>query len=155
MTNASKELGAMKSSKGIHVALWIVQSLLAVTLVGAGIWKLTTPIPALAARIPWAGQVSPSLLFVTAVLDILGGLGVLLPSLTRIMPGLTVLAALGCVALQGSAIVFLFSRGEAAETPFNFLLVALSLFVLWGTRSNRRYSRARSTPSLPTSPLRS
>ena len=133
--NASKEPGAMKSSKGVHVALWIVQTLLAVTLVGAGIWKLTTPIPVLAAWIPWAGQVSRPFLFLTAVFDILGGLGVLLPSVTRIMPGLTVMAALGCVALQGSAIVFLSSRGEAAETPFNFLLVALALFVLWGRRS--------------------
>jgi DoxX-like family len=94
-----------------------------------------TPIPALAAQIPWAGQVSRSFLYATAFFDILGGLGVLLPSLTRIMPGLTVLAALGCVGLQGSAIVFHFSRGEAAETPFNFLLVALLLFVLWGRRS--------------------
>ena len=66
--------------------------------------------------------------------DILGGLGVLLPSATRIKPGLTVLAALGCVALQASAIVFHVSRGEAANTPFNFLLVALALFVAWGRR---------------------
>jgi hypothetical protein len=58
-----------------------------------------------------------------------------LPSVTRIKPGRTVLAALGCVALQASAIVFHLSRGEAANTPFNFLLVALSLFVAWGRRS--------------------
>ena len=82
-----------------------------------------------------AGQVSPGLLYTTAVFDILGGLGVLLPSATRIKPGLTVVAALGCVALQASAIVFHFSRGEAANTPFNFLLVALSLFVAWRRRS--------------------
>jgi hypothetical protein len=73
--------------------------------------------------------------YATAVFDILGGLGVLLPSATRIKPGLTILAALGCVARQVGAIVFHFSRGEAANTPFNFLLVALSLFVFWGRRS--------------------
>jgi DoxX-like protein len=82
-----------------------------------------------------AGQVSPGLLYATALFDILGGLGILLPSATRSKPGLTVLAALGCVALQGSAIVFHLSRGEAANTPFNFLLVALSVFVAWGRRS--------------------
>jgi len=47
---------------------------------------------------------------------------------------LTVAAALGSAALQGSAIAFHVSRGEAANTPFNFLLVALSLFVAWGRR---------------------
>ena len=67
--------------------------------------------------------------------DLLGGLGILLPSVTHIKPGLTVLAALVCVALQASAIVFHLARGEAANTPFNFLLVALSLFVALGRRS--------------------
>jgi len=120
----------------LGIGLWIVQSLLALIFVGTGIWKLATPVSALAAMIPWAGQVSPGLLYSTAVFDILGGLGVLLPSATRIRPVLTVLAALGCVALQASAIVFHFSRGEAANTPFNFLLVALALFVAWGRSSS-------------------
>jgi uncharacterized membrane protein YphA (DoxX/SURF4 family) len=122
-------------SRGIDVGLWIAQALLALTFAGGGIWKLVTPIPELAAKMPWMGQVSPSFLHATAVFDLLGGLGVLLPSITRVKPGVTVVAALGCVALQASAIVFHVSRGEADKTPFNFLLVALSLFVAWGRRS--------------------
>jgi len=122
----------------MNVALWIVQFLLAATFVGAGIWKLATPIPHLAAQMPWMGQVSPAFLYLTAAFDILGGLGVLLPALTRIKPGLTVIAALGCVALQASAIGFHILRGEAANTPFNFLLVALSLFVAWGRQRSAR-----------------
>ncbi len=124
-----------RPGRGLNIALWIVQVLLAVSFVGGGIWKLVTPIPELATKMPWMGQVSSSFLYLTATFDILGGLGVLLPSLTRIKPGLTVLAALGCVALQASAIVFHFSRGEARNTPFNFVLVGLSLFVAWGRRA--------------------
>jgi hypothetical protein len=45
------------------------------------------------------------------------------------------------VALQGSAIVFHLSRGEAADTPFNFVLIALSLVVAWG-----RHRKAPITP---------
>jgi hypothetical protein len=57
-------------------------------------------------------------------------------SLKRFVPsGLTVLAALGCAVLQACAIVFHVSRGEAARTPFNFVLVGLSVFVDWGRRS--------------------
>src|SRR6185369_7491324 len=122
------------TSKALNIGLWVVQGLLFVTFVGTAVWKVATPLPTLAAMIPWAGQVSPAFLYFTAVADLAGGLGVLLPSLTRIKPGLTVLAALGCAALQASAIVFHFSRGEAANTPFNFTLVALSLFVAWGRR---------------------
>jgi uncharacterized membrane protein YphA (DoxX/SURF4 family) len=118
----------------MNIGLWIVQSLLALTFVGTGLWKLFTPSSELGAKMPWMGEVSPAFLYATAIFDILGGLGLLLPSLTRIKPGLTVLAALGCAAFMASAIVFHFSRGEGANTPFNFLLVALSLFVAWGPR---------------------
>jgi hypothetical protein len=132
MTTASLEGGSPRRSRALDVSLWIVQGLLAVTFVGTGIWKVATPIPELAAKMPWMGEVSPSFLHATAMFDTLGGVGVLLPSLTRIRPGLTVLSALGCAALQASAVVCHVLRGEAANTPFNFLLMALSLFVAWG-----------------------
>lgn len=125
-------------SRGLNVALWFVQGLLALTFVGTGIWKLATPIPNLAAMIPWAGEVSRGFLYATAMFDLLGGLGVLIPSLIRIKPSLTVVAALGCVALQLCAIVFHVSRGETANTPFNFVLVGLALFVAWGRHSKAR-----------------
>ncbi|MBL9037671.1 MAG: DoxX family protein, partial [Archangium sp.] len=122
-------------SKGLHVALWSVQWLLAVTFVGTAAWKLLTPISTLAAAMPWMGQVAPPFLHLTALVDLLGGLGVVLPSLTRIVPRLTSLAALGCAALQLGAIAFHVSRDEAGSTPFNALLVGLSLFVAWGRRN--------------------
>ncbi len=126
--------GEETNSMGLHIGLWIVQVLLAVTFVGTGIWKLVTPIPKLAAIFAWMGQVSPVFLYATGVLDALGGLGLVLPMMTGIKPGLTRLAALGCALMQLAAIVFHVSRGEASNTPFNFLLVALSLFVFWGRR---------------------
>ena len=126
--------GGERRSKGLGIALWIVQGLLAVTFAGTGIWKVATPIPELAAKMPWMGEVSPSFLYATALFDTLGGFGLVVPSLTRIRPGLTVLAALGCATLMASAIVFHIVRGEAASTPFNFVLAALALFVAWGRR---------------------
>jgi hypothetical protein len=129
------------TARALGVGLWVVQVLLALTLVGGGLWKLATPVADLAAKMPWMGQVSPGFLYFTAVVDVLGGLGVLLPSATRIKPGLTVVAALGCGALMVAAIVFHLSRGEAANTPFNFVLLALALFVAWG-----RWARAPIAP---------
>lgn len=116
----------------LRIGLWAAQVVLALLFTGTALWKLLTPISELAAMIPWAGQVSPAFLEATALIDLAGGLGILLPSLTRIKPGLAVAAALGCALLQVSAILFHLSRGEAANTPFNVLLVALSLFVVWG-----------------------
>jgi len=133
MTNAATPRAA--ASKGLNFGLWAVQVVLGLMFVGTGLWKAATPIPELAAKMPWMGQVSPTFLYITALFDALGGVGILLPSVTRIKPGLAVLGALGCAALMVGAILFHLSRGEGANTPFNFVLVALSLFVAWGRRS--------------------
>lgn len=128
-------------SKALNLALWVVQTLLAVTFVGTGVWKLITPVADLAAKMPWMGEVSPAFLQTTAVLDLLGGVGVFLPSATRIAPRLSALAALGCVGLMAGAIVFHLQRGEAASTPFNVVMAALSAFVAWGRYFSAPISR--------------
>jgi hypothetical protein len=144
MANANSQLASGgKLPKGLGIGLWIVQGLLFLLFAGTGAWKLLTPVPELAATFPWMGQVPVAFLRATGVFDLLGGLGVLLPSLTRVKPGLTVLAALGCAALQACAIVFHISRGEAANTPFNFFLLALSAFVAWGRRAKASKSLAQ------------
>ncbi len=120
------------ASKGLNASLWAVQGLLALTFAGTGVWKLSTPIAELSHMIPWTGQVSPAMVTIIAVIDLMGGIGILLPSLVRIKPGLSVLAALGCAVLMLAAAVFHVWRGEAANTPFNFILLGLSLFVAWG-----------------------
>lgn len=53
----------------------------------------------------------------------------LLPTVTRVQPRIAGLAALGCVGLMAVSHV---QRGQAASTPFNFLLAALAAFVAWG-----------------------
>jgi hypothetical protein len=128
--------------RGLDITLWVVQALLALTFVGTGVWKLVTPIPELATKMPWMGEVSPMFLRLTAALDVLVGLGVLLPHATGIKPRLTVLGAWGAVALMVGAIVFHAQRGEAANTPFNFLLAALAGFVAWGRKRWPRGSKA-------------
>jgi uncharacterized membrane protein YphA (DoxX/SURF4 family) len=138
-------VGVKTASRPFGVVLWAVQVLLFLVFAGTGLWKLLTPIPQLAAMIPWAGEVPAPFLHATAVLDLLGGIGILLPAVTRVAPGLTFLAALGCAALQVGAVVFHLSRGEAADTPFNVLLAALALFVAWGRRRTDSTSKVSLT----------
>jgi uncharacterized membrane protein YphA (DoxX/SURF4 family) len=138
-------VGVKTASRPLRVVLWAVQILLFLVFTGTGLWKLLTPIPQLAAMIPWAGEVPAPFLHATAVLDLLGGIGILLPAVTRVAPGLTLLAALGCAALQVGAVVFHLSRGEAADTPFNVLLAALALFVAWGRRRTDSTSKVSLT----------
>ncbi|CAB3744100.1 hypothetical protein LMG24238_07211 [Paraburkholderia sediminicola] len=130
------------TGKLLRIALWVAQVLLAVAFCGAGLTKLLTPIPQLSHMMPWTGTLPETFVRFIALVDLAGGLGILLPSLTRIRPGLSVLAALGCVALQVLAIGFHLSRGEASVLPLNFVLLPLSAFVLWG-RSKRAPIAAR------------
>ncbi len=116
----------------IRIILWVTQVLISGALVAGGVMKLMVPVAKLSKLFSWTGQVSkPFLRFVGAV-DLAGGLGVLLPALTNILPQLTVAAALCCTVLQVLAIGFHARRSEINETPFNFFMLALSVFVLWG-----------------------
>jgi hypothetical protein len=99
--------------------------------------KLMLPIEDLAKMgMLWPGEVAPAFLTFIGLIDLAGGLGILLPALLRIQPRLTVLAALGCAVLQVVAIGFHALRGEFSVLPLNIVLLSLSLFVLWG-RSKR------------------
>jgi hypothetical protein len=123
-----------KPSKLLNAALWVAQALVFVGFVIVGWMKLFKPIPELAALWAWTGQLPVAVVRGLGVIDIAGGIGIFLPALTRIKPGLTVLAALGCVVLQVCAMTFHISRGEIAATPVNLIFLALSAFVLWGRR---------------------
>lgn len=125
--------GQPQASRFLRLSLWLAQALLVLLYLGTGIFKLVTPIATLAALWPWAGAY-PSLLRATGIVDLVGGLGLVLPVLARRQPRLVGLAALGLALLQGCAIAFHLSRGEAATTPFNFVLLALALFIFWGRR---------------------
>ena len=122
--------------RALRIGLWAAQGLLFFVFTSAGLVKLLTPIPQLAAMMPWAGQYSETFVRSIGLIDLAGGLGILLPALTRILPRLTVPAALGCTVLQVFALIFHVSRGEAEVTPLNLVLLALSVFVLWGRGRN-------------------
>lgn len=132
-----------RPARALDLTLWTLQILFFLLYAGGAVWKLATPPAELAVLISWAGDVPPSFLAVTAVLDLAGGLGALLPSATRIAPWLAPVAAGGLALLQAGAIVFHLIRGEAADTPFNVVLFVLALVVLWG--------RGRQLPIAPRS----
>ncbi|MGY8665676.1 DoxX family protein [Bradyrhizobium sp. UFLA05-109] len=134
---------AAAPGRPLRAGLWIAQVLIFLAFGSAGLVKLLTPIPQLAEMMPWAGQYSEGFVRTIGLIDLAGGIGILLPALTRILPRLTVLAALGCTVLQVFALVFHISRGEAAVTPLNFVLLALALFVLWGRGRKARIAARR------------
>jgi uncharacterized membrane protein YphA (DoxX/SURF4 family) len=120
------------SGKPLRIGLWVAQGILFLLFVMSGIMKFTTPIPELSAMMPWTGQLSERFVRFIGLVDLAGGLGILLPAATRILPRLGVWAAVGIIVLQLLAIAFHSSRGEFMVLPLNFVILPLAIFVLWG-----------------------
>jgi putative oxidoreductase len=117
---------------GLTVTLWVVQVALAALFGMAGLMKLTQPIDALAASLPWVTSVPEMLVRFIGAAEFAGALGLILPSLTRIQPRLTALAALGLAVVMVLASAFHLTRGEASMLPMNLVIGLLALSVAWG-----------------------
>ena len=120
------------SPKAMNISLWIVQILLAVMFGMSGGMKLMTPIDALAQQLGWPGAVPELLVRFIGLSEVAGALGLILPSLTRIRPSLTALAAAGLVVVMVLAAAFHLTRGEIQALPINLMLGGLAAFVAWG-----------------------
>ncbi len=119
-------------SKGFHIALWVVQVLLALAFGMAGIMKATTPLAELAAKMPWVNTVPSSMVRFIGTSEFLGAVGLILPSVTRVKPNLTPIAGGGLVLVMILASVFHITRGEMGALPVNVVLGGLAAFVAWG-----------------------
>lgn len=134
-------LNAPAAPKSLRFGLWTAQLLMALLYAYSGVVKFSTPIPQLSQMMPWTGDVPETFVRAIGVIDVAAALGLVLPALTRILPGLTPLAAAGSTLLQVLAFGFHTSRGEYGVLGLNVILLAMSVFVLWG--------RTKKAPILP------
>lgn len=86
----------------------------------------------------WMYEVSDTVHYIAGTAEILGGLGLILPHLTGIMPWLTSLAAAGLAAVMIGALLWHAGRGEWALTIPNALDAAVMTYVArfeWNRRT--------------------
>lgn len=120
------------SSKGLNIALWVVQSLLAAMFLMAGANKLFQSIPELSKMLPWVLEVPEGLVRFIGMSELIGGFGLLLPAIFRIKPMLTPIAAIGLALVMLSATFFHISKGEASVIAMPIVFMAMAVFVAWG-----------------------
>jgi uncharacterized membrane protein YphA (DoxX/SURF4 family) len=115
-------------------ALWLVQVALALAFGMIGVTKLTTSDAVL---IQQSGELvekyGVGLIRFIGIAEVLGALGLILPTALRILPILTPLAAIGLAIIMSLATALHASKGEPIVTQVAFLL--LTLFVVWGRGS--------------------
>jgi hypothetical protein len=113
-----------------NVVLWIAQGLLAAVFLMAGVVKLIVPIESMVMPVPLPG------LFIRfiAVCEVLGAIGLILPGLLHIRPGLTPLAAAGLVIIMIGATSITAMGGSVAPALVPFAIGLLAAFVAYGRR---------------------
>ncbi|MGY2893674.1 DoxX family protein [Deinococcus sp. UYEF24] len=121
-------------SKALHIALWVVTVLLTVAFLASGFSKVATPAAQLTNMMAWTTAVPLGLVRFIGVMEVLGALGLILPSVTRIRPALTPLAASGLVIVMVLAVIFHLTRGEIGNAVPALVLALLAAFVAWGRR---------------------
>lgn len=112
----------------MRIALWIVQSVLAALFMFGGAVKLMMPLDELAAQVGAPGL----LLQFISVMEILGGLGLVLPGLLRIRHELTPLAAAGLTIIMLGAVVIGIRLGDPVSVAFPLVIGLLAAFVAYG-----------------------
>jgi hypothetical protein len=116
----------------MNIALWIAQILLAAMYGMAGSIKTFQTAKA-KEQFPWAKNRSDGFVRFVGIAELLGALGLILPLITGIFPGLTVLAAIGLTMIQLLAIFTEhLPKKEYNVIPVNIVLLALSAFVAIG-----------------------
>lgn len=108
--------------------LWTLQVLLALLFIWAGGMKLVLPLEKLAGPFPMPGL----FLRFLGVVELLGGIGLVLPSVLRIKPGLTPLAAAGLVVIMLGATGLGIAAGDVAMALIPLVVGLLAAFVGYG-----------------------
>jgi len=112
----------------LNVLLWVVQGLLAALFLFAGGMKLVLPLEAMAGPIALPGFFMRFI----GVAEVAGALGLVLPSLLRIQPRLTPVAAAGLVIIMIGATVLTGAVGPASMAAFPLVVGVLAGFVAYG-----------------------
>lgn len=124
-----------KETRMMNIVLWIVQVLLALLFLFAGGSKLVLSMEQMQGPIAFPEW----FLRFIGVLELLGGIGLILPWLLRIRPILTPLAAVGLVIIMIGATVVSLMTGPAALAAIPLVTGLLAAFVAYG----RRHAAAR------------
>ena len=111
----------------MNIALWIVQVLLAAMFIFAGVNKAFRYEHA-RSSLPSVKDVPRGLTTFIGVSELLGGLGLLLPALTGVLPWLTPLAAGGLALVMLLAMAFHVTRREWPAIGINAALFCSAVF---------------------------
>ncbi len=112
--------------------LWVLQWVLALMFLMAGVMKMMRPKEKLAEKMGWVNDFSSGAVKTIGMIEVLAAIGLVVPPLVGVAPDLTAAAAAGLVLLMiGAARVHL-RRNEPQMVAINTVLGVMALVVAWG-----------------------
>ncbi|MDH3307977.1 MAG: DoxX family protein [Acidimicrobiia bacterium] len=115
----------------MNKALWVAQILAGIFFLYVGVLHFIVP-EGLPSTFSWMYDLSDVMHYISGTLEILGGLGLILPAVTRIQPQLVPVAAGGLALLMLSAVIFHIGRGEYGNVGSNVLWIIVTAFIAYG-----------------------
>ncbi|MER6973153.1 DoxX family protein [Nocardioides sp. NPDC000445] len=116
----------------MNIALWIVAGVFAFGYIAGGIVKQTMPYEKYAAKLGWPEDFTPANVRFMGVVEVLGGIGLVLPGLVSVAPILVPVAASGMALYMAGAITERIRRGEYKELVGDLVFLAAMIFIAWG-----------------------
>jgi uncharacterized membrane protein YphA (DoxX/SURF4 family) len=113
----------------MNIFLWIVQILLALLFTFAGVSKFLMPVDEMTKNMP--AFMSLGFIYFIGVCEVLGAIGLIVPWLTKVRPGLTPLAAIGLMIIMIGA-TYISAIGNIPQSVFPALTGVLCGIVAWG-----------------------
>jgi uncharacterized membrane protein YphA (DoxX/SURF4 family) len=113
----------------MNIALWIVQVLLALLFLFAGGSKFVMSVEEMTKQMP---SMPGWFLHFIGVVEVLGALGLILPGLFHVRPGLTPLAAAGLAIIMIGAVVITLMISDVAMALLPLVAGILCAFVAYG-----------------------
>lgn len=115
-----------------NTVLWVLQWLVGLYFIAVGVMHFVVP-EGLPAMLEWMYDLEDNLHYISGTAEILGGLGLILPGLTKIAPQLTVWAALGLIVVMVAAIIWHAGRdGEVQNIGFNVVNIIVLSYIAYG-----------------------
>jgi uncharacterized membrane protein YphA (DoxX/SURF4 family) len=113
----------------MNIAVWIIQGILALMFLMAGIMKSTQPKNKLVKSLPWVNDFSLQTVRFIGISELLGAIGIVVPQLTGICSILTPIAAVGLAVIMVMAAAHHLPKKEYREFAFNTTFLILAVVV--------------------------
>lgn len=113
------------------IAYWIVAGPLALFYLYSGGIKVVQSKEKLRPMMAWVDTMPLGFVRTIGLLEVLGAVGLLLPPLTNIAPGLALAAAIGLVLVQIGGITLHLRRGETKAIGLNIALLIAAGVTAW------------------------